>query len=95
VIRCLICTLLFVSISVNAATSLRVGNRVLTIGDSVIKVRQLMGEPEARVFIDPQSTGLPRDQVAPAEQWQYAQDGKTIVITIVNGRTTNFETLYK
>ncbi|GAB2560657.1 DUF2845 domain-containing protein [Dyella jejuensis] len=88
-------TLLLASITAHAATSLRVGSKVLTIGDSAVHVLQLMGEPTIRTFKQQQANGLPDNQLALAEQWQYAQDGKTIVITIVGGRATNFETLYE
>jgi hypothetical protein len=92
--RVLMLTLLFVCTSSFAATSLRVGSKVLTIGDSATRVLQLMGEPNLRTF--GQADGrMPNNQLMPHEQWQYAQDGKTIVVTIVGGRATNFETLYE
>jgi hypothetical protein len=37
---------------------------------------------------------LPDAQVSRGEQWQYAQDGKTIVITIIDGKVADFETQY-
>ncbi|WP_158543395.1 DUF2845 domain-containing protein [Dyella psychrodurans] len=92
--RYLILFLLLTSFTVHAATSLRVGNKVLTIGDSAARVQELMGQPTIRTFVRRQSGGLPDNQLAPGEQWQYSQDGKTIVITVIGGRVTNFETLY-
>lgn len=92
--RYLILGLLLVSIAAHASTSLRVDNKVLTIGDSAAKVMQLMGEPTVRTLLHEATGGLPNNQLLPKEQWQYLQDGKTIVITIVGGRATNFETLY-
>lgn len=94
-IRYLIFALLLASVTAHAATSLRVDNKVLTIGDSAVRVIQLMGEPTMRALLHRSSNGLPDNQLAPAEQWQYAQNGKTIVITMVGGRATNFETLYE
>lgn len=78
-----------------AETSLRVGSKVLTIGDSAVRVQELMGEPAIRAFTQSQSGGLPNNQLAAGEQWQYAQDGKTVVITIVGGRVVNIETIYR
>jgi hypothetical protein len=92
--RILMLTLLFVCTTSFAATSLRVGSKVLTIGDSATRVLQLMGEPSLRT-LSHAAGDMPNNQLMPREQWQYAQDGKTIVITIVGGRATNFETLYE
>lgn len=92
--RYLIFALWLASATVHAETSLRVGSKVLTIGDSAVRVLQLMGEPAIRTFAPPQRSGLPDNQLAYGEQWQYAQEGKTIIITVVGGRVTKFDTLY-
>lgn len=92
--RYLILLLLLTSLSGHAAASLRVGNKVLTVGDSAARVLQLMGEPSIRAFKQFQVGGLPDDQIANGEEWQYLQDGKTIVVTVVGGRVVNFETVY-
>ena len=84
----------FFCISTYAATSLRVGSKVLMVGDSAAKVLQLMGEPTLRTFLRGTTGGMPDNQLASGEQWQYVQAGRTIVVTVVNGRVTNFETLY-
>lgn len=80
--------------AVHASTSLRVGNKVLVIGDSAARVLQLMGEPQVRAFKQLQAGVLPGNQLANGEEWQYPQDGKTIVITIAGGRVANFETVH-
>ncbi|WP_130617443.1 DUF2845 domain-containing protein [Dyella amyloliquefaciens] len=92
--RHLIYLLLLVSIFAHAATSLRVGNKVLTVGDSAARVLQLMGEPSIRAFKQFQVGGMPDNQLANGEEWQYLQDGKTIIVTVVGGRVVNFETVY-
>ncbi|GLQ87278.1 DUF2845 domain-containing protein [Dyella flagellata] len=92
--RYLLFALLLASIAVHAETSLRIGSKVLTLGDSAAKVQQLMGEPTVRTFLQAPTGAMPNNQLASGEQWQYTQGNKTIVITIVNGRVTNFETLY-
>ncbi|WP_333679862.1 DUF2845 domain-containing protein [Dyella sp.] len=95
--RNLILALAFVvaSASAYAGTSLRVGSRVLTIGDSAVRVLELMGEPTVRAFSQGVASALPNNQLSAGEQWQYAQDGKTIVISVVGGRVANIETLYR
>ena len=93
--RYLILLLLLASITAHAATSLRVGNKVLIIGDSASRVLQLMGEPAIRAFKQLQTGGLPSNQLATGEEWQYPQHGKTIIVTVVGGRVVNFETVYE
>lgn len=93
--RHLILILLLASGTVHAETSLRINNKVLTVGDSAVRVLQLMGEPTIRAFPNPQTGGLPNNQLASGEHWQYTQNGKTIIVTIVGGRVANFETLYQ
>ncbi|RDS79727.1 DUF2845 domain-containing protein [Dyella monticola] len=91
----LIFALMLVSTTLYAATTLRVGNKVLSVGDSAVRVQQVMGNPAVRAFTSPQTGRMPTNQLAAGEQWQYAQDGKTIVITIIGGRVSNIETLYE
>ncbi|GLQ50948.1 DUF2845 domain-containing protein [Dyella flava] len=93
--RYLIFILLLVSASAHAMSSLRVGDKVLTIGDSAARVQELMGPPTIRVYIQRTMHGQPDNQLVPGEEWQYAQDGKTIVVTILGGRATSFDTLYR
>jgi hypothetical protein len=93
--RYLVLLLWLACATAHAATSLRVGSKVLTLGDSAARVQQLMGEPTVRVFKLLQVNGLPDNQLTSAEEWQYAQDGKTEVITIVGGRVVKFDTLYE
>lgn len=92
--RCLALALLLASLSIHSATSLRVGNKVLTTGDSAARVLQVMGEPSVRAFRQLQIGGLPDNQLASGEEWQYLQDGKTIVVIIVGGRVAGFETIH-
>lgn len=92
--RYLLLGLLFASAAAYAATSLRVNDKVLTVGDSAAYVQQLMGPPTMRTYMHVRDGGLPDDQVARGEQWQYAQDNKVEIITIVNGRVANFQTEY-
>ncbi|GLQ86462.1 DUF2845 domain-containing protein [Dyella flagellata] len=92
--RYLLLGLLLACFAAHADSSLRVGDKVLTIGDSAARVQELMGQPVVRTFLDQQDGGLPDHQLSRGEQWQYAQDNKTIIVTIVNGKVTDFETQY-
>jgi len=92
--RYAIALLILLCISAHAATSLRVGNKVLTVGDSAARVLQLMGEPSIRAFKQFQVGGMPDNQVTNGEEWQYLQDGRTIIVTVVGGRVVNFETVH-
>ena len=92
--RYLLLGLLFASVSVHAATSLRVGDKVLTMGDSAAYVQQLMGPPTVRAFSHRSHGGLPDDQVSRGEEWQYVQGNKVEIITIVGGKVTGFQTEY-
>ena len=92
--RYAIALLILLCISAHAATSLRVGNKVLTVGDSAARVLQLMGEPSIRAFKQFQVGGMPDNQVTSGEEWQYLQDGRTIIVTVVGGRVVNFETVH-
>ncbi|GGA42465.1 DUF2845 domain-containing protein [Dyella nitratireducens] len=92
--RYLLLGLLLASITAQAATSLRVGDKVLTIGDSAAYVQQLMGPPTVRTYLHRTDGSLTDDQVSRGEQWQYVQDNKIEIITIVNGKVTDFQTQY-
>jgi hypothetical protein len=81
--------------AVHAETSLRVGSKVLTLGDSAVRVQQLLGEPTVRTLSQAHVRSMPGNQLVSVEQWQYARDGKTIIITIHGGRVDNIETLYE
>lgn len=92
--RYLIFLMLLMSAAVHAGTSLRVGNKVLSVGDSAARVLELMGEPRVRAFKQWQGGAMPGNQLAVGEEWQYPQDGRTIVITVVGGRVVSFEAVH-
>jgi hypothetical protein len=92
--RYLLLLLLLASMTLHAASSLRVGSKVLIIGDSAARVLQLMGEPSIRAFKQLQTGALPSNQLATGEEWQYLQEGRTIIITVAGGRVVNFETIH-
>ncbi|GGA03426.1 DUF2845 domain-containing protein [Dyella caseinilytica] len=92
--RYLLLALLFTGVAVHAEDSLRVGDRVLSLGDSAAKVQELLGQPVVRTLLDGQNGGLTNNQVSGSEQWQYLQDGKTVYIIITDGKVSDIETKY-
>ena len=90
--RYVVLALLLTSVTAHAMASLRVGDKVLSIGDSAARVQELLGPPAVRSYPNQQEGSLSNDQVSRKEQWQYVQDGKTVTVTIVNGKATDFET---
>ena len=92
--RYMFVALLMMSFAAQAMSSLRVGDKVLSVGDSAARVQELLGPPVMRVYLHRQSDALPDEQVSRGEQWQYALDGKTLIVTIIKGKATDFETKY-
>ncbi len=62
--------------SIHAESSLRVGSKVLTLGESAARVQQLLGQPTVRALSHAHVGSMPDNQLVSVEQWQYAQDGK-------------------
>jgi hypothetical protein len=94
----LIVALLALSAAVHASSTLRVGNQVLTAGDSRERVVELLGKPASKSHRRRPHTGNGRrggigviDNNHGAEQWHYRRDGHATVITIVDGRITGIE----
>ena len=68
------------------ANSVRIGNRIITEGDSVGTVRQVAGAPDRIVTLE-------NDRgAAVGERWEYYRpDGTTVLITIHDGRVVTIE----
>jgi hypothetical protein len=82
--RYLLLALLLLSASAYAANTYRVGNEVLTVGDSAVRAMQMMGKPD---FKEPVQSDFGGYQ---GERWQYLRDdGRVVIITIVNGRVSD------
>lgn len=90
--RYIFLVLLLVSVTAHAMATLRVDDKVLSIGDTAARVQQLLGPPVMRTYLHRQHGSLANHEVSVAEEWQYLQDGKTVIVTIVNGRATDFAT---
>lgn len=92
----LVVVFLVASAAAHASSTLRVGNQVLTAGDSQERVTQLLGKPSSkthkRAARRPRGRGvrvLTGDKGG--EQWRYRHDGHLTVVTIVDGRVSNIE----
>ena len=93
-----IIALLVFSAAVNANSTLRVGNQVLTAGDSQERVTELLGRPSSKSHRrskrrSSHGRGGVRvlDNNQGGEQWRYRHDGHVTVVTIVDGRVTEIE----
>jgi hypothetical protein len=94
----LIVVLFVFSATVHASSTLRVGNQVLTVGDSRERVTELLGKPTSKAHKRAsRSSGRGRGGVRVVskdkggEQWRYRRDGHATVVTIVDGRVSDIE----
>ena len=82
--RYLLLALLLLSASAYASNTYRVGSEVLTVGDSAVRAMQLMGKPDFKESVESDFGGYQ------GERWQYLRDdGRVVIITIVNGRVSD------
>lgn len=88
--------LLVVSAASHASSTLRVGNQVLTAGDSQERVTELLGKPSSKAHKrNSRRHGGRGVRVINGDeggvQWRYRRDGHLTVVTIVGGRVTNIQ----
>ena len=95
----LACILFAAGTGASATDSLRVGSRVLVVGDSAATVTALLGKPSHKSHRSAARSGghrgkrarTTRDNTARGEQWQYRRDGRVIVVTLVDGRVSDID----
>lgn len=95
----LACILFVCATAASASDSLRVGNRVLVVGDSAATVTALLGKPTHKSHRNAPRSGGHRGKrarttagdAARSEQWQYRHDGRVIVVTLVDGRVSDID----
>ncbi|MEW9622655.1 DUF2845 domain-containing protein [Rhodanobacter geophilus] len=95
----LACILFACATAAPASDSLRVGNRVLVVGDSAVTVTALLGKPSHKSHRNVPRGGSRRGKrarttagdAARGEQWQYRRDGRVIVVTLVDGRVSDID----
>jgi hypothetical protein len=76
-----------------ASDSLRVGNRLLMVGDTAAHVQELLGRPSYRTHHRSSKRRSRRSSRGGAggEHWQYRRDGRIIVVTLVDGLVTDID----
>lgn len=87
---------LVVGTAAHASSTLRVGNQVLTAGDSQERVTELLGKPSSRTHRHASRGRRGRgvrliSRNEGGEQWRYRRSGHVTVVTIVDGRVTDIE----
>lgn len=83
----------------SASDSLRVGSRVLVVGDSAATVADLLGKPSHKSRHGSSRSGSRRGKrvrvvsrdTERGEQWQYRRDGRVVVVTLVDGRVSDID----
>ncbi len=90
--------MLALATAAQASSTLRVGNQVLTAGDSSERVTALLGRPSSRTHRHSRKAhGSGRggvrvvDNRGDGEQWHYRRDGHVTVVTIVDGRVVEID----
>jgi len=79
-------SLLAFSVAVQAGQPLRVGQRVLTVGDTATHTISLLGTP---VYKEPVQNKFGAHL---GERWQYARDkGHVVVVTIIAGKVADID----
>jgi hypothetical protein len=101
----LVLALFAFSAAAQASSSYRVGNELLTAGDSAVRVIELLGKPSYKSHRSgPRSSGRGRGSGgssgrrtraaadgARGEQWQYRRDDRVITVTIVDGKVSDID----
>ncbi|WP_449427375.1 DUF2845 domain-containing protein [Rhodanobacter umsongensis] len=101
----LIVALFVFSAAVQASTSLRVGNQVLVVGDSAVRVTELLGKPSYKSRGHGSRNGSSRKsgrssrsrakatsaRDAGGEKWQYRRGDHVTIVTLVDGKVSNIE----
>ena len=84
--RLLLIPLITLSLNVFASDTLRVGQQVLTVGDTAVHTIDLLGTP---AYKEPVENTFGAYQ---GERWQYRRDnGHVVVVTIIAGKVAAIE----
>ena len=80
-----------------AGSMLRVGNQVLSAGDSAGRVLDLLGEPGSRSHAGNRRRASGRHHrgavvpVGRVERWNYRRDGRYLTVTLTDGVVSDIE----
>ena len=84
--RWLLVPLLAISLNVCAAATLRVGQQVLSVGDTASKVITLLGRPDFKVPVENKFGAYL------GERWQYKREQDQVVtVTVIDGKVADIE----
>ena len=84
--RWLLVPLLAISLNVCAAATLRVGQQVLSVGDTASKVITLLGKPD---FKEPVQNKF---GAYLGERWQYNREqDRVVTVTLISGKVADIE----
>ena len=94
----LVLVLFGLAAAVHASSTLRVGNQVLTAGDSAMRVTELLGKPSFKSHRNGSRNSNRRSRRTRVvtdhtrgELWQYRRGGQVTTVTIVDGRVSDIE----
>ena len=101
----LIIALFVFSAATQASSSLRVGNQVLSIGDSAVRVTELLGKPSYKAHGHSSRSSSSRSsrsrrsratakattKKADGEKWQYRRGDHVTIVTMVDGKVSDIE----
>lgn len=91
----LVVVFLAISAAAHASSTLRIGNQVLTAGDSQERVTELLGKPSSRTHTRASRKQRGHVRVISSEeggeQWRYRRDDHVTVVTIIGGRVSRIE----
>lgn len=102
----LILALFVFSAAVQASSSLRVGNQLLVVGDSAVRVTELLGKPSYKSRGHASRSGGSRSsshkggrrratsataKKTDGEKWQYRRGDHVTIVTLVDGRVSKIE----
>ncbi|WP_266170592.1 DUF2845 domain-containing protein [Dyella subtropica] len=82
-----------------ASDTLRVGNKVLTTGDSAARVVELLGKPTHKARGNKAGSGKSssakhkgkKPEAKGGERWQYRRGSRTTTITMVDGKVAHID----
>ena len=94
--RCVVLILLLAAAAAHANDTLRVGNQVLSAGDSAGRVIDVLGKPSSKSHARKTSSsrsGKRRSGSTNArgERWNYRRDGHYITVTLIDDRVSSIE----
>jgi len=93
----LVVFLLGCAVLAHASSTLRVGSRVLTAGDSAERVVELLGKPSSKTRVPRSHGGSVRggvrviDPHQGGERWRYRRGNHVTVVTLVEGRVVDID----